>query len=539
MSRAVNRWQRYWFAEGGRYSVALLRVAISVAVGLSLWRLWGLRPLTAAAEVYRPVGVWMALGRTPPPELLVDVLWALAWAGTGAMLIGLLSRVATAVSCLASVSLAALSFSGSLNWSHQYNVVLLAQLAFLGARCGDTLSADALIRWLRRRAPLDVTRGYQWSVRLVLLAVSMMFVGAALHKIGNGQFTLRWALSDNLRHQLLVRYDTTGIPRPEIVDWLLAESWRYRTAALGNLAAQLSPLLAIAMPGRPLVRAFAGAMFVLEILGLGVVMELWNLPWLALAAVYIDWDRLFAFVRRRPMPEEPEVLPRRPARLFVIAFVLYDLATSLIPTIDQRLNTYPFTSYPMFAKIRAARPYDQHLPYAVPGDHYEAISDHPVDPVIQHWLDYQNRNLYTLQDPAKVRARLTAVLARAQARYPDAQIRGLRHYVALFIAPSYPGPARLERHPIAITGELGSDGTFRSMLGKLTPTGVELQPEGLDANAAPLVMFVEDRPQAIPLEGKRAGNTVEAELKADPLYVAAEVNGRRWLVAWRRTWRWE
>jgi hypothetical protein len=536
----VTRWQRYWFAEGGRYTVAVLRLAIAVSVLFCLWRLWGLRPLTAAADVYRPVGIWMVLGQTPPPDLLVDALWALAWAGTGAMLLGLSSRISTAVSFVASSSLAALSFSGRLSWSHQYNVVFLAQAALLGARCGDVLSVDALIRRLRGRPSLSVTRGYQWSVRLVMLAVSMMFVGAALHKIGNGQFTLRWALSDNLRNQLLVRYDLTGIERPEIVEWLLAESWRYRGAALLNLLTQLSPLLAIALPHRPLVRAFAGALFVAEVLGLGFVMQLWNLPWLPLAAVYIDWDRLIGFLRRAPRRDmELEMPPRRPVRLFVIAFVVYDLATSLIPTIDQRLNTFPFTSFPMFAKIRAAQPYDEHLPYAVPGDAYEAISDRAISPEIQHWLDYQNRNLHTVQDPAKVRARLADVLARAQARYPDAKIRGMRHYVALFVAPSYPAAARLERHPIAITGELLPDGTFRTLLGSLTATGVELRPQNLDASAARLVYFAGDRPVPIPLGGTRTGNTVAVALDADPVYVAAEVGGVRWLVAWRRSWRWD
>jgi hypothetical protein len=542
MSRSVDRWHRYWFAEGGRYTVALLRVAIAASVLLSLWRLWQVRPLAAPEEVYRPVGVWMALGPERPPELLVDALWVLGWAGAGAMLVGLGTRIATAMSFAGGVSLAALSFSGNLSWSHQYNVVFLAQLAFLGARGGDALSLDALIRRLRGRPPRDVPRGYQWSIRLVLLAVSLMFIGAALHKIGSGQFTLRWALSDNLRHQLLVRYDMTGIERPPLVDWLLAESWRYRTAALLNIVSQLAPLLAIAFLDRPLLRALAGVFFILEILGLGFVMELWNLPWLPLAAVYIDWDRLFALVRRpRPPPPAPPsaARPPLPARLFVIAFVLYEATTSLVPGIDQRLNTYPFSSFPMFASIRAARPYDEHMPYAIAGDHYEAIADRPIDPIIQRWFDYSNRNLHTVRDPAKLRTRLAAILARAQERYPDAGIRGLRHHVAFFIAPSYPAPARFDRHLIAITGELLPDGTFRSLLGTMTTSSVELRPQNLDATAARLVSFVNDRPEPLPLAGARAGNTVTASVDANPIYVAAELDGRRWLVAWRRTWRWE
>lgn len=538
----MNRWRRYWFAEGGRYTAAVLRAAIAVAVLLSLWRLWGLRPLAAPEGVYRPVGLWMALGRARPPDELVDALWALAWGGTALMLVGLFSRAATAVSFAAAGSLAALSFSGNLSWSHQYNVVFLAHLALVGARSGDALSLDALIRRWRGAPPRDVPRGYQWSVRLVLLAVALMFVGAALHKIGSGQFTLHWALSDNLRHQLLVRFDMTGIARPELVDWMLGESWRYRAAAVLNLVSQLAPLAAILLPGRPLVRALAGAFFVVEVLALGFVMELWNLHWLPLAAVFVDWDRLIARVRRQPAPPpDPDApLPPRRVRIFVIAFVVYDLATSLIPTIDQKLNTFPFTSFPMFAKIRAERPYDQHLPYALAGDHYEAISDRPITPFIQRWLDYGNRNLHTVQDPDKLRARLAAVLSRAQARFPDAGIRGLRHYVAFYIAPAYPAPARFERFPIAITGELLPDGTFRSLLGRMTEGGVELRPQHLDARGAHLVYFAKDRPEPIDLGGTRDGDRVKVALDASPVYVAAEVEGRRWLVAWRRPpWRWE
>ena len=151
------------------------------------------------------------------------------------MLLGLCTRAATAVSFVASLALASLSFAASTRWSHQYNVVFLAQAAFLGARGGDVLSIDALIR-MRRGLPLiDRARAYQWSVRLVQLAVAVMFACAAFHKLLHGHFTLRWALSDNLRHQLLVRFDLAGLPRPPLVDWIIDDPWRYRTAAVLNL----------------------------------------------------------------------------------------------------------------------------------------------------------------------------------------------------------------------------------------------------------------------------------------------------------------
>src|SRR5690606_17225726 len=111
----------------------------------------------------------------------------------------------------------------------------------------------AWIRHLRGLPPLDVPRGYQWSLRLVQLAIALMFAGAVFHKLLHGHFTLRWALSDNLRHHLLVRYDLAGLERPELVTWLLEDVWRYRTAAVMNLVAQLLPIVACLFVRRPLV----------------------------------------------------------------------------------------------------------------------------------------------------------------------------------------------------------------------------------------------------------------------------------------------
>ena len=74
--------------------------------------------------------------------------------------------------------------------------VWIAMLALQGARAGDVLSIDWLARKLRKLPPRDVPRGYQWSLRLVQLAVALMFFSGMFHKIIHGHFTLRWALSE-------------------------------------------------------------------------------------------------------------------------------------------------------------------------------------------------------------------------------------------------------------------------------------------------------------------------------------------------------
>ncbi len=466
----VTRWYRYWFADGGRLAAAVVRVAIALAVLATLVRLGGptsAGDLPGEHTLYHPVGAWMLLGSTPPPGWLVDLLWVVAWSSTVAMALGLFTRATTAASFAAASALAALSFASSHTWSHQYNVVFLAQAAFLGARGGDMLSIDALVRRWRGLPPLDVPRGYQWSLRLVQLAVALMFAGAAFHKLMHGHMTLRWALSDNLRNQLLVKYDLAGLARPPLVDWLIDDPWRYCIAALLNLVSQAAPLAACFFVRRPIVRAVCGAFFVIETIALGLVVDLWNPHWLPLVAVFVDWDALF---RRRSVPEVPATWrPPRAAQIFVAAFVVYDALIAFVPTLDRRLNTFPFTSFPMFSTIRARAPLGEHQPYAVAGDHFEVLVEW-IPPNAQEWFDHTNRGTYAVRDPDELHRRLAAITAQGQRRFPDLGIHGVRLYVTIFEAPPPPAPAHFEPHPIAIVGEYDASGTFRTELGRRAAT---------------------------------------------------------------------
>jgi len=507
----VTRWQRYWFADGGRWGVAIVRIAIAVSVLMTLARISqpiSTGDLPGSHALYRPVGIWMLLGHTPPPEALVSLLWVVAWGATVMMLVGLFSRAATAASCIAGTALAALSFASASTWSHQYNIVFLAQLAFLGARCGDALSLDALIRWRRGRPAIDAPRGYQWSLRLVQLAVALMFAGAVFHKLLHGHFTLRWALTDNLRNQLLVRYDLAGLPRTPVADWLIDDVWRFRTAALLNLVSQLAPIAACIFVTRPWVRALGGMFFVVETIALALVVGLWNPHWIPLVAVFIDWDRLL----RRPAPPPVALAwqPPRAPRIAIAAFVLYDAVTAFAPGVDQWLNTYPFSGFPMFATMRANPPYDEHVPYAVAADHF--VADVPVPDNVQRWLDHTNRGIEKTTDAAK--------------------LHGLALWLAIFEAPAYPAPAHFEPHPIAVMAELRDDGTYRSMLGTFEAGRVTPSPRGVDATGARLVYYRDDIPTPIDLPAQ------PVDLDGNPLYIVAIVDTLPWLVAAERHWVW-
>jgi hypothetical protein len=185
-----------------------------------------------------------------------------------------------------------------------------------------------------------------------------------------------------------------------------------------NLLAQLLPIFACVFVRRPVIRACCGAVFVGEVIGLGLVVSLWNLHWIPLAAAFVDWDRLRARLLREPIPPEREAgKPRRTTQIWIAVFVMYEVITAFTPSLDQKLNTYPFSGFPMFATIRAAEPYDEHRPYGVPGDKYVVTSDRPLDAEQQRWFDHANRGLYAVTDPEKVERRLLRS-RHGKRRYP-------------------------------------------------------------------------------------------------------------------------
>ncbi len=511
----MSKWSAYWSAPGGRRAAAIVRIAIAASVMWTLWRLgaggWAAEAESAPRTLYRPVGLWMLFGKTAPAPALIDALRVVAWVATGSMLIGLWSRASTAVSLVSALLVASFAVSFSPTWSHDHNVPFLAQIAFLGARGGDAYSVDA---WLRRRRglpPAVAAGGYQWSLRLCQLAVALMFLSACVFKLGAGGGTLRWALSDNLRHQLLSRFDLIGVPRTAAADWLLAAPWRWQTAALLNLVSQAMPIGAVFAVRRPWLRAAFGAFFVVETVALGVVMDLWNLHWLPLVAVFVDWDRLLGSVPVDAPAQPPP--PPRAARRFIVAFILYDVVVSFAyPRIDQALRTYPFSAFPMFARVLARRPYDRHQSYEIPGGRIEVLGDPPVDAATQQWIDrnYTYRTLWKLRDPREVETRLRALWASIAERAPGRA--GLRLHLAVFRAPAVPAPARLDYIPIATIAELAppAGSSLRTLLGVLGQDArgryAELRPVGIDATRARLIYFADDQPEARPLPAERVGN---------------------------------
>ena len=530
-------WRRYWFGAGDRHGAAALRIAVGVSV---LWLLYQLRGHASAPPpdpgAFRPLGILRLLPFVPGPTLL-QLTWVVAVGSTLAMIVGLRSRLATVVSLVTALVLCSNEYARVDHWSHDLNASLLAQLALLGARTGDAWSIDA---WRRRRRgePAETGHAYLWAPRLVQLSLALMMASAGFSKLVAGGMSLDWALSDNLRHQILVRFDLGGVPRTALAAWILEEPLRWKLAALGNLVAQLAPLVAVFAIRRPWVRAACGAIFATEVLGLWLVMGFWNPWWFPLAAAFIDWDRLVAWqqARRAAPPPATEAAPvvGRATRGFVGAYVALYVVVGFWhwPLIDQRLNLYPFTSFPMFASIRAVPPYDTHQRYEVLEAGFAVETSAPA-PALAAWVARQRRAraLSGLPAPEVVRAHIAGLRGELAAVFPEVPIGAVRVILRAHQAPPHPAPARFEPVEIATIAVHAADDTFTYQPGRLVRDGARWAITGLPTGAPRLATYRHGT-----LTEPPRSPTASAGWSSFPgeLHVLAWRGERWWLVAHQR-----
>jgi hypothetical protein len=82
-----------------------------------------------------------------------------------------------------------------------------------------------------------------------------------------------------------------------------------------------------------------------------------------------------------------------------------------------------------------------------------------------------------------------------------------------------------------VVGELGDDGTFRTMVGAFDAAHVEPHAVGVDAHGAALGYYRDDALDLVPYTGT---------LDGDPIYVVATTrDGTHWLVASHADWHWQ
>ena len=292
------KWNEYWFREGGLLSLAMLRIGTCLGL-LFGWFIFAIPDYDIFFQIvdtqkYHPISLLAVLGPTPPSAAFFEVLKPISLFAIVLGMLGLGTRVVLPVAFLSTLLPASLLYSFGLPWSHHYNLPLLSLGILCFAPCGDALSLDKLIlkRWFPARfeALQNKEDPYAWAVLLVQLTAGLFFFNAAYWKVAQHSAWIPWAFSDNLR---LILADQWYFVHNGPYWWheiIMQNRWLYRTMAAANIVFQMLPLGAAIFSRRPRLRILFGCVFLAELLGLGIIMGIWFLPYFPLFTVFVDWD---------------------------------------------------------------------------------------------------------------------------------------------------------------------------------------------------------------------------------------------------------
>lgn len=414
--RVIDRWL---FRDGGQYNCAIARMAIGLALLLTIthngnfsfmafrWKEW---VAGQSGTGWTPKGLIklfdLVLGG-PPPEAFTLVMFWVAVVASVSMILGFATAVSQVVATAANLYIVSLQTSFGPYWSHAYNVQLLAAMAFMFSRhSGDVWSLDALLRRFRNIPPRLQPGQYWWPVIFAELATVLFMFGAFVQKFRDtGVF---WALSDNIRNSLVVTWFQYRTDPPAIALWIASDPIVWKTVGMLQLVAQFTTIFAAILVARPVFRLiFGGGFFLVEILALGFVFRFWHPFWAPLCLLSVDFEHFYRRIRslgyggKRPVAGPlgwlfqhrlEEVSPIRQysgaawgAAVsgvigFGLVFFSYYAANLAFRLGEKHLN-YPFSTMGFYSVTRDQPPYAEHSYYPIETGRIDAYIGGTNEPV--------------------------------------------------------------------------------------------------------------------------------------------------------------
>jgi hypothetical protein len=308
---------------------------------------------------YFPKGILALLGNSAPAIETIDLWMFLQFWSALFLIFGVFSRASLVVNFFANLLLISLSESFSVGWSHGYNLNLLAQMPFIFAPVGRLISIDFLVRkyLFKVEAKKSFNAMYVWMTNFGIVAI---FFNAFYWKLYSDRQSLsfKWALSDNFRNQIIIRYSYLSEDIPEYLNFIVNNEFWFKTVAFLNLSFQFLPFLSLFFIKKPWIRFLLGFLFVVEEIGLAVVMQLFDWYWIPLILLFIDWDYLFSKSQKTTSyhlfnsAKSKVVLCFYGVYLFAyltIAFCFY-LPFGYYAN-EGGINSYPFSTYSMYSTL--------------------------------------------------------------------------------------------------------------------------------------------------------------------------------------------
>jgi len=267
----ARRWMHFWFEPTAAANLAFCRILffalLFVGYAAHDFSAWG----SVSRRFWTPIWLFEHTGAEPLDR---STLWILQTCWKTALIfsaIGLYTRVSMTVAFAAGAYLFGLPHN--FGQTYHFDAVLVFTLGVLAlSRANAALSLDALIARDERRSKMPAapkSAEYTWPVRLVWVAMAMVFLGAATSKLRHAG--IAWVLSGSMR-TLLIRAHYGISDADPLVKWgLMVANWPAAAstlAAVSLLTELLFPLALFSVRARWILVPASAAM----ILGIRVLM---------------------------------------------------------------------------------------------------------------------------------------------------------------------------------------------------------------------------------------------------------------------------
>lgn len=474
------------FEKDRRIASGVIRIVMGI---LNFWCIWTfdrdyLRYMAHAdISKYDPVGILQFVFSASPPS--GEVLNGLVLFGYGAsilMFLGFFSRLSTICAVFSAWILISLQYSWGVPWSHGYNVVCMALLSTMFLPVGQFMSLDKILFPKITRKIYRLIPNNGWAIFMAIGLISLMYFNAFFFKILSGR-GLNWALTDSLRNYIIERYFiyfNTDIPYH--LQWIVDYEWAWKGVAFGNLLVQGVAIFGIFCFHRPWLRLILGLLFMLETLGLGVVMGLWMTKWFLIFVFYVDWDfflkRLSPWLVRIQSKSFIRTTKKLKTRYVSIAAIVLAfqvvVAFDVTYKVEQTLKMYPFSGFSMFRSVNCKEPYDHHLPLYFRGNQFDfsgAVLTAEVLEKLQSDGVHATRYYYRreIYDTTLIKKIISGQLKQFKKHVSNKKELSVRWNRDLLVCPPYPNPAELVSAQRGLIAKVDAKGNVRMV--KLLPRG--------------------------------------------------------------------
>lgn len=434
--QAIGRWLTNLVLAPTPYAAGMCRIALAIHfILIQVYYFWNISEWHSKQPhaLYQPVGI-MNLYRFDAFPLNYMIMWAtLAKISVIFMLLGCYSRLSLAVATVAMLHCCSGYYSYMDSISHTFIPGLFAGIGLsMGVR--SPLSIDYYL--VRKKAHGELYwQTPRAGVMMAMFAVGWPLANAAIFKIYLGnQAWLAWIYSDNLRNVLIFQWWKFQQPIPIYLEWIVRSSWAAKGMALGNVLAQLLPLIGCFLVRSKWLRLILALLILCELIGLSLAMNMWRgygRLWLAFIVLMVDWDTWF----RRPPADMNRSSSIRLALGYWVIILLWTIPIiAMTCTPQYHRNRYPIQPFSMFSSIQAKQPYGETKPYPILISEWEIESTPPL-------TDEQRAQLFTGYHTAAFghpEAALERVRVRCENDYrvQVEQIKAIQSFHVIPVAPA-------------------------------------------------------------------------------------------------------